>query len=206
MELKEALLNEERYLKIEAKFNSAALRTGKNAFEVVSHSSRGWGMTSKCDYFYFVFGDEIGENKYTINKRVLISLSRWNDFIDDKLNRRELYYNKDEDGIVNIMTYLDDMEKKNVSTLNGYVLSDDEILAIRCFTPISLVGFSGYTIILLIVAFREKNDIVCWLFASGFLLFLLVLFPLLQIFLDYLREYILKYLLLLLCQQLSYSK
>lgn len=66
------------------------------------------------------------------------------------------------------------MEKKNVSTLSGYVLSDDEILAIRCFTPISLVGFSGYTIILLIVAFREKNDIVCWLFASGFLLFLLV--------------------------------
>jgi hypothetical protein len=61
-----------------------------------------------------VFGDEIGENKYNINKRVLISLSRWNDFIDDKLNRRELYYNKDEDGIVNIMTYLDDMEKKNV--------------------------------------------------------------------------------------------
>lgn len=112
--VKETLFNEERYLKIEVKFNSPALRTGKIAFEVVSHSSRGWGMTSQCDYFYVVFGDEIGKDKYDIKKRALISLNRWKDFIDDKQNRRELYYNKDENGIVNIMTYLDDMEKKNV--------------------------------------------------------------------------------------------
>lgn len=112
--VKEAIFNGERYLKIEVKFNSPALRTGKIAFEVVSHSSRGWGMTSQCDYFYVVFGDEIGKNKYDIKKRALISLNRWKDFIDDKQNRRELYYNKDENGIVNIMTYLDDMERKNV--------------------------------------------------------------------------------------------
>lgn len=66
------------------------------------------------------------------------------------------------------------MKKKNVCTTDRYVLSDDELFAIRCFTPIGLIGFSGYTIILLTMAFREKNDIVCWLFAGGFLLVLFV--------------------------------
>lgn len=67
------------------------------------------------------------------------------------------------------------MKKKNVCTTDRYVLADDELIAIRCFTPFTLVGFSVYTIILLIWAFREKNDIVCWLFAGGFLLVLFIL-------------------------------
>ena len=67
------------------------------------------------------------------------------------------------------------MKKKNVCTTDRYVLSDDELLAIRVFTPIGLIGFFGYTIILLTIAFREKNDIVSWLFAGGFLLVLFIL-------------------------------
>ena len=112
--VKESLFNEERYIKIEVKFNSPALRTNKLAYEVVSHSSRGWGITSKCDFFYMVFGEEVSNGEYIIKKRAFISLKRWQDFIDDKTNRRELYYNKGENGIVNIMTFLDDMERKNV--------------------------------------------------------------------------------------------
>ena len=52
------------------------------------------------------------QNSPVFGKDKMTTFERY--FIDDKQNCRELYYNKDENGIVNIMTYLDDMEKKNV--------------------------------------------------------------------------------------------
>lgn len=103
-----------RFIKVEVKYSGPALRTGKIAYEVVSHSRRGWACKTECDYIYVVFGEENPDKTFTVKKRGLINFPQWEAFIDDKANRTEIYYNKDENIIVNIMTYLDDMEEKGV--------------------------------------------------------------------------------------------
>lgn len=81
---------------------------------MVSHSRRGWACKTQCDYIYVVFGEENTDGSFVVKKRGLIDFPKWGDFIDDKNNRTETYCNKGENGIVNIMTYLDDMENKGV--------------------------------------------------------------------------------------------
>lgn len=113
-DIKTVFLNEKRFIKVEVKYSGPALRTGKIAYEVVSHSRRGWACKTKCDYIYTVFGEDDGNNSFIVKKRGLIHFPSWEEFIDDKTNRTETYCNKGENVIVNIMTYLDDMEKKGV--------------------------------------------------------------------------------------------
>jgi hypothetical protein len=103
--------NQKRYIKIEVKYSGPALNTGNLAFEMISHSRFGWGFKTKCDYMYFVFGDK---NEICCKKRGIINLQKWINYINDKSNYTEVYFNRGENIIVNIMTKLDDMENKGV--------------------------------------------------------------------------------------------
>lgn len=105
-----------RFIKVEVKYNGPALKSGKIAFEVVSHSRRGWGCTSRCDYMFVVFGEDESVDKYKVKKIGMIDFKKWTKFIDNKSNKTETYVNEDENKIVNIMTYLKDMEKDKVLT------------------------------------------------------------------------------------------
>ena len=106
--------NKERYVKIEVKYSGPALRTGKFAYEVISHSRRGWAVKTQCDYIYVVFGEENSNGSFLTKKRGIIDFHKWEDFIDDKSTVTEIYCNKGENIIINILTYLKDMEEKKV--------------------------------------------------------------------------------------------
>lgn len=107
-------IDKNRFVKVEVKYSGPALRTGKFAYEVVSHSRRGWACKTKCDYIYVVFGEELPDGSFITKKRGLINFSNWESFIDDSSNRTEIYYNKGENGIINIMTFIDEMTRKGV--------------------------------------------------------------------------------------------
>ena len=113
-DIREVFSNKSRYMKIEVKYSGPALRTGKFAFEMVSHSRFGWGFNCKCDFMYVVFGEEYEKNKFKTIKRGLINFQKWIEFIRDKSNFTEVYYNNDENIIVNIMTRLSEMVQKYV--------------------------------------------------------------------------------------------
>lgn len=116
--------NPDRYIKVEVKFNGPALRTGRYAYEIVSHGKPGWAEISECDYVYTVFGEEIGYKSYRVVKRGIIYFQKWKKYIEDNLGKTELLSdrkpkvykmnNKDENGISNYLTQLEDMEKEGI--------------------------------------------------------------------------------------------
>ena len=112
--VEEVLSNKERYIKIEVKYSGPALKTGNFAFEVISHSRRGWGIKTECDYIFVVFIKDNKVNEYEIGKLGIIDFKKWMDFIDDKSNYTKVTVNKDENYVVDILTKLDEMEKKGV--------------------------------------------------------------------------------------------
>ena len=106
--------NKQRYVKVEVKYSGPAYKTGKYAFEMISHSNFGWGYKTKCDYIYTTLIRDYKKDPYDIAARGIIDFKKWEIFIKDRKNCREIYYNKGENIIVNIMTYLQDMEKNGI--------------------------------------------------------------------------------------------
>lgn len=107
------LTDKKRFTTIEVKYSGPALNTGNLAYELVSHSRLGWGAITKCDFLYIVFGDK---NTICAKKRGIINLDEWKKFINDRSNYTKVYINNSENTIVNILTKLDEMEKKGVLT------------------------------------------------------------------------------------------
>jgi hypothetical protein len=81
---------------------------------MISHSNFGWGYKTKCDYIYTTLIRDYKKDPYDIAARGIIDFKKWENFISDKENRREIYVNRDENVIINIMTYLEDMEKHKI--------------------------------------------------------------------------------------------
>ena len=106
--------NKKRYIKVEVKYSGPAYKTRKYAFEMISHSNFGWGYKTKCDYIYTTLIRDYKKDPYDIAVRGIIDFKKWENFISDKENRREIYVNRDENVIINIMTYLEDMEKHKI--------------------------------------------------------------------------------------------
>jgi hypothetical protein len=106
--------NKKRFIKVEVKYSGPAYKTRRYAFEMISHSNFGWGYKTKCDYIYTTLIRDYKKDPYDIAARGIIDFKKWEKFISDRNNRREIYVNKDENIIVNIMTYLDDMEKNGI--------------------------------------------------------------------------------------------
>lgn len=121
-DINEVLMNPKRYLKIEVKYSGAALKKNKPlhrakmAFEMISHSYFGWGMICQCDYMYMTlgYGEKQNDGSYDIIKRCIIDFKKWKEAIRSKNIETDVYFNQDEGKIVNIMTYLDEMEKKGI--------------------------------------------------------------------------------------------
>lgn len=108
--------NPMRYKKVEVKYFGPAYKTGKIAYEMISHSGFGWGFITECDYIYAVLAKDHKQNPYDIAKRGWIKLKDWQNYIKSlkRWEREKCYFNSGENGIANIMTRLDDMEKKGV--------------------------------------------------------------------------------------------
>lgn len=110
----EVIYNKSRFIKIEVKYNGCALNTGKYAFEVISHSNLGWGVNTKCDYLYTLFGQNNSDGSYTPLKRGIIDFKEWKKFIRNKNNYRKVNYNKGENVIVDFLTDINDMIKNGI--------------------------------------------------------------------------------------------
>ena len=114
--------NPERFKKVEVKYNGPALKTGRYAYEVISHGRPGWAAISECDFVYTVFGEQIG-NSYRVVKRGIIFFKRWKKYIEDNKNNPELLSDykpkvysmrNEEENILNYLTQLEDMEKERI--------------------------------------------------------------------------------------------
>ena len=112
----------ERFKKVEVKYNGPALRTGRSAYEVISHGRPGWAKISECDFVYTVFGEQIG-NTYRVVKRGIIYFQKWKKYIEDNMDKTELLSDykpkvykmrNEEENILNYLTQLEDMEKEGI--------------------------------------------------------------------------------------------
>ena len=112
----------ERFKKVEVKYNGPALRTGRYAYEVISHGRPGWAKISECDFVYTVFGEQIG-NTYRVVKRGIIYFQKWKKYIEDNMDKTELLSDykpkvykmrNEEENILNYLTQLEDMEKEGI--------------------------------------------------------------------------------------------
>ena len=114
--------NPERFKKVEVKYNGPALKTGRYAYEVISHGRPGWAVISECDFVYTVFGEQIG-NSYRVVRRGIIYFQKWKKYVEDNKNNVELLSDNkpkvykmrnEEENILNYLTQLDDMEKEGI--------------------------------------------------------------------------------------------
>lgn len=106
------VLNNDRFQKIEVKYNSRALDTGYLAYESISHSSLGWGETTKCDLMYMVFCEK---NTFNVKKRAWIHMKKWKEYLADRKNIKKINYIVNE-SIVDLLCNIVDLEKKGVLT------------------------------------------------------------------------------------------
>jgi hypothetical protein len=115
--------NPDRYKKVEVKYNGPALRTGRYAYEFISHGRPGWAAISECDFVYTVFGEEIGYKSYRVVKRGIIYFQKWKKYVEDNLDKTELLSDRkpkvykmrnEEENILNYLTQLEDMEKEGI--------------------------------------------------------------------------------------------
>ena len=65
-------------------------------------------------YMTLGYGEKQNDGSYDIIKRCIIDFKKWKEAIRNKNIETDVYFNQDEGKIVNIMTYLDEMEKKGI--------------------------------------------------------------------------------------------
>lgn len=106
----DVVLNDKMYKKIEVKLDSRGITTGNFPYEVISHSSSGWCMTTKSDLVYLVLVDR---DDNVIRRRAWVSMKKWHKFCADRSMMKRVSYIKSED-IVDLLCSMDDMEKNGV--------------------------------------------------------------------------------------------
>ena len=106
------LNDKNKYQTIEVKYNGRALDTGWIAFEYVSHGKPGWGLISKCDLMYTVFGKEVNNQLY-IEKRAWIYFDKWKEYINNKNHKKVPNYINNEN-VFDVLTNLQDMIDKKI--------------------------------------------------------------------------------------------
>ena len=109
-----------RFIKVEVKYNTPALKTGKIAYEINSHGRDGWAKKTKCDYIFNVFGEE-KNGEYCVIKIGIIDFPKWKECIEKGIIKTEKYHITSEN-ITNILTYLNEMEKKGI--LKNYLIDE----------------------------------------------------------------------------------
>ena len=107
----EDVLKEDRYIKIEVKLDSRANDTGNIPYEMISHSSSGWCVTTKSDYVYIVLVEKDGVN---IIKRGWINMKRWHEFCANRNCNKKISYIVSENGIVDLLCKMSDLENNGV--------------------------------------------------------------------------------------------
>lgn len=107
------VITNERYQKIEVKLDSRGINTGNFPYELVSHSNSGWCVTTKCDYVYLVLTEKDGSE---IKKRAWIDMNKWHEYCANRKNKKKLSFIKSENGIVDLLCNMDDMNNKGVLT------------------------------------------------------------------------------------------
>ena len=107
----ETVLKEDSFFKVEVKLDSRALETGNLPYEVISHASSGWCVTTKSDFVYIVLTEK---DKKEIRKRAWIEMNRWHGFCADRGKKKKISHIKSENGIVDLLCRIDDLEKDGV--------------------------------------------------------------------------------------------
>lgn len=107
----EVVLKQESFFKVEVKLDSRALETGNLPYEVVSHSSSGWCITTKADFLYIVLTEK---DKKLIKKRAWIDMTKWHEWCANRSKKKKISHIKSENGIVDLLCRIDDLEKDGV--------------------------------------------------------------------------------------------
>jgi len=89
----ETVLEDKIYVKIEVKLDSRAISTSNIPYELVSHSSSGWCVTTKCDYVYMVLTEK---DNSKILKRLWIDMKKWHEFCANRKKGKKLSIIEDE--------------------------------------------------------------------------------------------------------------
>lgn len=100
-----------RYIKIEVKVDTRALTSGNLVYEVVSHGSSGWCVTTKCDWVYIVL---TRLNTTEIVKRGWVNMKKWHEFCANRKTPKEMNYIKGEGGIVDMKCRMSDLIREGV--------------------------------------------------------------------------------------------
>lgn len=109
--LDEAVSNRSRYALIEVKLDSRALSTGNLPYEVVSHGSSGWCLTTKADHVWFVLTPMDGT---VISRRAWVDMNMWHRYCADRSQPKRINYIQSENGIVDLLCPMTDLERYGV--------------------------------------------------------------------------------------------
>lgn len=113
--LKEVNYHDERYIKVEAKFDGKGLTSGNLPYEMVSHSKPGWAAFSECNYLYFALCEETNNpnERFIVRKRALVDFKKWKKFLR-KQNNNKMTINEDEKVVIDFLTKMDVLEREGI--------------------------------------------------------------------------------------------
>lgn len=98
------------YIKIEVKLDSRGLNTGNFPYEVVSHGSSGWCVTTKSDLVYLVL---TRRDTQAIERRAWIYMNKWHEYCADRNVSKRSNYIQNEN-IFDLLCNMDDMVARGV--------------------------------------------------------------------------------------------
>lgn len=101
-----------KYLSVDVKVDTVALKTGNLAFEVVSHSSSGWAMVTKADYIFIVLADE---TNWVLTPKVgyWLDMQAWRGYCADRANKKTINTVVSE-GIVDLLCPITLLKEKEI--------------------------------------------------------------------------------------------
>ena len=96
--------------RVEVKVDTVALKSGNIAYEMVSHGSSGWSVSTQADYVYMVLAKD---NPLTPVWAIMIDMKRWHDFCADRKTPKKMNVIQSE-SIVDILCKINDLRKYGV--------------------------------------------------------------------------------------------
>lgn len=100
------------YSSVDVKVDTVGITSKKLVFEVISHSSSGWGLTTKADYIFMILArEEKGELEACVG--YWLDVREWREFCAERTNKKVINTVVGE-GIVDLLCSIEDLKSQNV--------------------------------------------------------------------------------------------